>query len=46
VFGERHDGDTVFYPNGPVMMVKALGTALFTYRDHGSSTDGGEGRDE
>ena len=33
VFGERHSGDTVFYPNGPVMMVKALGNALFTYGD-------------
>ena len=31
VFGERKQGDVVFYPNGPVMMVKALNGALFTY---------------
>ena len=31
VFGERKAGDVVFYPNGPVMMVKALGNALFEY---------------
>jgi uncharacterized cupin superfamily protein len=34
VFGERLEGDTVFYPNGPVMMVKAHGRALFEYRDY------------
>jgi uncharacterized cupin superfamily protein len=38
VFGERNPGDTVFYPNGPVMMVKALGNALFTYRERNSSS--------
>lgn len=33
VFGERKSGDTVFYPNNSVMMVKALGNALFTYTE-------------
>ena len=33
VFGERNPADTVFYPNGPVMMVKALGGMLFTYEE-------------
>lgn len=37
VFGERIHGDTVFYPNGPVMMLKALGGALFTYQERGAT---------
>lgn len=34
VFGERNPGDTVFYPGGPVMMVKAAGRALYKYEDY------------
>ncbi|HEX7037918.1 MAG TPA: cupin domain-containing protein [Pseudomonadales bacterium] len=34
VFGERNPGDTVFYPNGSVMMVKAAGGALYRYEDY------------
>jgi uncharacterized cupin superfamily protein len=33
VFGERMTGDVVVYPNGPVMMVKALGWKQFTYEE-------------
>jgi uncharacterized cupin superfamily protein len=33
VFGERNAGDVVVYPNGPVMMVKALGWKQFTYKE-------------
>jgi uncharacterized cupin superfamily protein len=33
-FGERNPGDTVFYPNGPVMMVKAAGGALYKYQEY------------
>ncbi len=31
VFGERHEGDVVFYPEGPVMLVKALSNKQFKY---------------
>lgn len=34
VFGERNPGDTVFYPDGPVMMVKGAGGALYKYEDY------------
>lgn len=34
VFGERNPGDTVFYPNGPVMLVRAARGALYTYKDY------------
>jgi uncharacterized cupin superfamily protein len=33
VFGERKDGDVVVYPEGQVMLVRALGNRQFTYRD-------------
>ena len=46
VFGERHPGDTVFYPNGPVMLVKSLGNTLFSYRDQRTPSDDGEMRDD
>jgi len=39
VFGERTPGDTVFYPNSQVMLVKALGNALFSYSELGSDND-------
>lgn len=32
VFGERNEGDIVYYPENRVMMVKAPSRALFTYR--------------
>ncbi|HEY4944190.1 MAG TPA: cupin domain-containing protein [Rhizomicrobium sp.] len=32
VFGERNDGDVVYYPDNRVMMVKAPDRQLFTYR--------------
>jgi uncharacterized cupin superfamily protein len=31
VFGERKEGDVVFYPQQRVMLVKALGAKLFKY---------------
>lgn len=34
VFGERNPGDTLVYPNGPVMLVKAAGGALYTYEHY------------
>ena len=34
VFGERVAGDTVFYPEHRVMLVKSAGDRLFTYRDY------------
>lgn len=34
VIGERNAGDTVFYPNGSVMMVKSMGKALYTYQEY------------
>lgn len=40
VFGERNPGDTVVYPNGPVMLVKALGNALFHYQPRDEDRDG------
>jgi len=33
VFGERREGDVVFYPEGKVAMVKALDFKQFTYRE-------------
>lgn len=37
VFGERKEGDVVVYPDGPVMMVKALGRKLFNYTERPST---------
>lgn len=41
VFGERKAGDVVVYPNGPVMMVKALGWKQVTYRERPKPDEGG-----
>ncbi len=42
VFGERREGDVVFYPNGPGMLVKALGKQQYTYAPRTKPEDAGD----
>lgn len=40
VFGERLNGDVVVYPEGPVMMVKALGFKQYRFEERRPKSEG------